>query len=593
MTTPQQPDSSPLPPGGVRLAFGLLMLLAPVALSLANGFLASRPGTPTALALVTYLLVGATCLASWRCAATSDRRMLALALGLLLVQAIVLLWAVPPGPWPPHRMLRASSLIGTVATLLVAGLVFARVARPALAMTAVMAVAGLLVFGEAASGIILHGPDPEFVSEVRADSLRAAGLMRDTTITEYFADDPDQYLDPVDVRADHWQLSVQPGNEATLVLPPDRPGELRVLIAQADTGPTWHIQLAQPRIPVEPRQGYTLAFRYRADAPRPIGVGFVQAHEPWEMIGFYRQIAATTEWQDFVQRFTVEEADSNTRISLDLAGRAVGVTFADVSLTDDLGVTVEPPRSSDRFFVRYRFNNAGCRDDDPATGDSSAVLILGGTGVLGQELHQRHTLADQLQHPDSALRAALPGHAQGVGPVLNCAMRGADTEAIARALPALLDTTRPRAVVLAFSRDDLRRIHHHEQREWLGGAPAVCRVLSLCAQVLMPRPGESRLILQAIGVAVAGIRDAVRARGASFHVVLMQTDGDPGWQALATALRDALGDDRSAVQSAAPALVDSLPTEVLQVTGRDLPNALAHRLTAAHLLPTLAPAPPP
>jgi hypothetical protein len=569
------------------------MLLMPVAVSLANGYIASRPGTPTALAVITYLLVAATCVAAWRCAATSDRRVLAVALGLLLLQAIVLLAAVPPGPWPTHRMLRAASLILTIATLLIAALVFARIARPALAMTGVMALAGLLVFGEAASGILLHAPTADLAADAEADSLRAAGMLRDTTITEYFADDPDLYLDSVDVRGDQWQLTVQPGNEATLVLPPDRPGELRVVIARADTGPAWHIQLAQPRIPVEPGPEYTLAFRYRADAPRPIGVGFVQAHEPWEMIGFYRQINATPEWQDFVQRFTVEEADSNTRISLDLAGRPVGVTIADVMLTDDLGMAVEPPRSADRYFVRYRFNDGGCRDDDTVAEGARGVLILGGSGVMGREVHQRHTLADQLQQPDSALRAARPGHAGGVGPVLNCGMRGADTEDIARALPGLLDAAQPRAVVLAFSRDDLREMHQHGQREWLRDAPAVCRVLSLCAQVLMPDPGESRAVLEAIGATVATMRDTVERHGATFHVVLMQTDGDPGWQALADALRTALGDGARLVQSAAPALVDSLPTEVLQVTGRDLPNALAHRLTAAHLLPTLAPAPTP
>lgn len=583
-------DRSPLPPGGVRIAFGLAMLLAPVLVSTINGFLASRPGTPAGAAAASYALVVITCFVAWRCAATSSRRLLGVALVLLVLQALVMLAVVPPGPWPAHRMLRVVSLLLTVATLVTAGLVFARIARPALAMTIVAATGGLLTFAEAVSGRLLHDPSPELDLAFEADSLARWRTLRDTTIREYAAENPDGYLDAVDVRDSIWRLDAQPGNEATLELPPDRLSEIRVAIARADTGPAWHIHLQQSRIPVEPQQQYTLRFRYRAEAPRTIGIGYTQGHPPWEAIGFYRVFEATTAWQDFVQTFSVDAADDNTQISFHLAGSAADVVIADVSLSDGLGLPVEPPLAPERYFVSYQFNRMGCRDVDyDSTAAARRILVLGGSGTMGRDVHQRHTLADQLEHPDSALRAAVPGIGDGIGEVINCATRGGDVEVMAQRLPALLEAYRPTEVLVALAVDDLRRVQHHQRLEWLRTAPAACRILTLCARVLMPGPGESPEVLAATGATVAAMRDRARAHGARLRVALIETERDPGWPALAAALRAALDGDGTAVMPLAPALVDSLPTEVLYVMEHPLPNALAHRLAAAHLSRLLAP----
>jgi hypothetical protein len=565
------------------------MLIAPLVVSAISVILATRPDTAAGPKLWLLAAAAVTVFATWRCARTASRRLLAVVLALLALQAALALVGAPPGPWPSHRMLRVMVLIGTGATLLTAGVVFARLLRPALALTAAGALAIALVFAEAASGLLLHAPDPELEFELTREATGASVTPRDTTVDDFFTEDPERYLDPVDLRSRIWSLSTQPGNEAELVLPPDRPGEVRVAISRADPEPTWHIQLSQSLLPVEPGREYTLQFQYRAGRPRPFGVGFVQAHPPWHMVGFYRVLSATSEWQDFVQRFTVEEADSNTRISIDLAGSDASLTVRNVMLTDDLTEPVEPPLPAERFYVRYRFDAVGCRDGGTGAGDSLTprILVIGGSGVLGRDVHQRHTLASQLEAPDSALRATVPSLARGIGRVINCAMRGADVEVAARALPAQMEHHRPSVVMLGFARDDLRRLEMHEAREWLRTAPTLCRVLTLCARALMPKGGAMDAVLPAVSELVTTLQDTVRARGAEFRVFLMQTDHDPEWDVLAAALREALRGDETVVTSVRPALADSLAAEVLLVPGTDRPNALAHRLTAAHLAPLL------
>lgn len=588
MSTEPGSDPSPAAPEGARILFGLTLIGGAMLVSGINAYLALRPDTPQVPGLLGLVLAVVTVLVAGRSAATANRLLLAVTLGLLVVQSVVMLWAVPPGPWPDHRMLRVISLFLALAVVATAILVYSRIARPALALTAVGAVTILLTFAEAASGLLLRAPDPEVVFEEQA-GRSPAPARQDTVVFEYFEDDPDGYLDVVDNRSGTWSLKRQPGQEAALVLPPEQPASLKVEITRSDSADGWHLQLVQAGIRVEAGQGYTLQFRYRAEHSRPISAGFLQAHPPWEMIGFYRQLRATTDWQAFAQQFTVAETDDNTRIVFDLAGDTGDVEFADIALTDDLGLPVEPPRNGPRYHIKYRYNAAGCRDDDASDSNPGAapVLVVGSTSTFGRDLHERHTFAAQLERPDSALRAAVPAIGSGIGEVINCGRRGAELATIAESLPELLAEYHPRQVVLAIARDDLRRIRESGMLARLGTAPAACRVLTLCARMMIEEPTQSPEVLAEVAQVVARMRNIAHEHGATLRVALIQTDSDPGWDALRETLDAAFGRGDSTVISVAPALIDSLPVEELQMPGRDLPSALAHRLTAAHLAPLL------
>ncbi len=135
-----------------------------------------------------------------------------------------------------------------------------------------------------------------------------------------------------DLRESKWSLRVAGGNIAKLVFPPEDPDGMRITIEKAGTKTSYDIQLNQPRLKARPNHGYRVQFRARADRLRSIFIGFAQAHEPWNNLGLYKEIALTSEWQSFQEEFTATEDDDNGRIHFDLGGSNISVELSEVVL---------------------------------------------------------------------------------------------------------------------------------------------------------------------------------------------------------------------------------------------------------------------
>jgi len=129
-----------------------------------------------------------------------------------------------------------------------------------------------------------------------------------------------------------WELWVQDGNEAELKMIPGDPDIRRVEITRADTNPSWHIQLSQMPLAVQANEWYTLRFRARADSLRSMGVTVGQAHDPWENLGPWGNVALMKEWQDYEIEFLMKADDDNARILFSLGGWDVPVEMAAVRL---------------------------------------------------------------------------------------------------------------------------------------------------------------------------------------------------------------------------------------------------------------------
>ncbi len=136
----------------------------------------------------------------------------------------------------------------------------------------------------------------------------------------------------LDTREIKWSLRTAEDNVAELVFPPDDQEVLQITIEKAGTKTAYDIQLNQSRLKVRSTHGYSVHFRARADRGRSIFIGFAQAHEPWNNLGLYKEIALTSEWQSFQEDFTATADDDNTRIHFDAGGSDISVELSEVVL---------------------------------------------------------------------------------------------------------------------------------------------------------------------------------------------------------------------------------------------------------------------
>ncbi|MBN2510910.1 MAG: carbohydrate binding domain-containing protein [Spirochaetales bacterium] len=87
----------------------------------------------------------------------------------------------------------------------------------------------------------------------------------------------------------------------------------------------WHVQFNQPGIPVTTDAPYSLHFHARASGNRDIEVSVAMAHEPWEGLGFRKEIGLSREWKEF--RFPgilVHAKDANARLNFSGMGLDTG-----------------------------------------------------------------------------------------------------------------------------------------------------------------------------------------------------------------------------------------------------------------------------
>ena len=145
-----------------------------------------------------------------------------------------------------------------------------------------------------------------------------------------------------DARSRAWTLRAEGGARCDIVETAGADGAVRVSI---ETAPllSYDLQLNCPHLRVTGTERYAVEFRARADAPRSIGVGFAEAHQPWQNLGWFQTVELTGEWREFRADFVATRNDGNGRIHFDLGGSGESVEFAGVRLLHvRSGAVVEP-----------------------------------------------------------------------------------------------------------------------------------------------------------------------------------------------------------------------------------------------------------
>jgi hypothetical protein len=95
----------------------------------------------------------------------------------------------------------------------------------------------------------------------------------------------------------------------------------------------WYVQLNQPGVKVQANQQYILSFYAKADKPCRIRASIMQAHSPWEGLGFETLVQLTTDWQQFRFATILNEGDNDSRVNFgDLALQAGSYWFTSISL---------------------------------------------------------------------------------------------------------------------------------------------------------------------------------------------------------------------------------------------------------------------
>lgn len=121
---------------------------------------------------------------------------------------------------------------------------------------------------------------------------------------------------------DDWTLEQHEQAKASVSVEIDPAGKEKFLkLAVTETSTQgWHVQFNQTKLAVKKSQLYTLTFRARCDQPLTLSASLMQAHAPWQGLGWGNNVALTKEWQEFSFTFTATEDDDNARINFSNLG---------------------------------------------------------------------------------------------------------------------------------------------------------------------------------------------------------------------------------------------------------------------------------
>ncbi|MGC8639469.1 MAG: carbohydrate binding domain-containing protein [Isosphaeraceae bacterium] len=114
-----------------------------------------------------------------------------------------------------------------------------------------------------------------------------------------------------------WNLERDDDAQAQWSVQPNGPAGkpcLRVVVNKRGSV-SWHPQFSQGGLALRKDTPYTLSFRMRAADKARIQLNAMQAHEPWAQLGFSAEARLGSEWKQFRFTFTVEQDDSNARIT--------------------------------------------------------------------------------------------------------------------------------------------------------------------------------------------------------------------------------------------------------------------------------------
>jgi len=115
----------------------------------------------------------------------------------------------------------------------------------------------------------------------------------------------------------------------------------------------WHVQFHQAGLRVQKGALYTMKFRAAADKPRNISVDLMQAHEPWQPLGWHAELELKPEGRDYAFTFIAGETDDNARIGFSgLNAAGAQFRFADVSLKPGGRSGLEEGESLEKKSVR-------------------------------------------------------------------------------------------------------------------------------------------------------------------------------------------------------------------------------------------------
>lgn len=122
--------------------------------------------------------------------------------------------------------------------------------------------------------------------------------------------------------ADAWAIERHGGAEADATFPE---GAMRLAVRKPGAE-GWHVQINQPGLKIRAGQLYTVRFRAAADSKRKVDVTLMQAHQPWESLGFGAPIELGPEWREFSFVFLAPRDDDNARLGFTTLNQA-GATF--------------------------------------------------------------------------------------------------------------------------------------------------------------------------------------------------------------------------------------------------------------------------
>lgn len=95
----------------------------------------------------------------------------------------------------------------------------------------------------------------------------------------------------------------------------------------------WYVQFMQDGFAVAHGRPLTLSFWAKADQSQRVAVNLIQAHEPWQALGFEASFAVSNQWKRFDYVFAPNADEPNARLSFtNLATKKCTVWIAGVSL---------------------------------------------------------------------------------------------------------------------------------------------------------------------------------------------------------------------------------------------------------------------
>ncbi|MBN1409298.1 MAG: carbohydrate binding domain-containing protein [Spirochaetales bacterium] len=112
-----------------------------------------------------------------------------------------------------------------------------------------------------------------------------------------------------------WTLEQHSGAKAEAGIVPDVNGNFINIKVLNTSKVDWHIQFNQNGLSLAQDVLYTLQFRARADKKTEISVVIEQAHEPWQQMGFSRNLSLAPEWREFSFTLSLKSGDSNARLT--------------------------------------------------------------------------------------------------------------------------------------------------------------------------------------------------------------------------------------------------------------------------------------